>query len=668
MSIIQDHDERIRNIEKSFEGLGYQAKQLVSSEFKKRTHNIAQTQTYFGVYTALCIDTIDPYKQGRIRFYSPELSDEVTTQVEQCQWAWPISAMGGFDDCGLVWVPPAGSMVCILFGRGSRRFPYYIGTTWGRDRGPDGRHNFGFIGEEFTEIHDGHRKGYLVSANDGSQCFPQWNTENYNGIDYDRPDFDEDALAKKKVTYPHIYGFKTPQKHMLKMVDGNYKCGNRYKRIEIQSSLNNWMIFKDDFLHPSGEWANPYCGCGVGGNTTDCLDSDNKPLEKPNDCVTPQNRPKCANEYFKHRNECAPYSGPSTPQNNKCALNQSGIQFLSRGGGTIIIDDSVEHPKVPSDGLGWENGLYGFNWGCTNRCMGKIKIISMTGHRFEMSDEEDTPENRGKNNYIRLLSACGNLVELNDETKDKKLGGAKRGITMRSTSRHTFEMIDEDNDLEIPIRQEIGKPADEATDSVVPEARCVSKAKKAFVRVRTGYGLEMSFNDDNSQENTVQQSIQIVSPQKDNTERGPHLMRFQEAPDGPGFYMLRVGGEYLCTTYDNHITVVGEEKHPASQVTHVFGTTMHVSDRDYVNRANVQLFVAKDRIILDAGEDCPDPKTGKKSGCIGHVLVYQGGTDPDTGKASGRIVISDRVFASASAEATIASCLFMHPAIGGFTV
>jgi hypothetical protein len=578
------------------------------------------------------------------------------TQIEQCEWAWPISAMGGFDDCGLVWVPPAGSLLCIIFGRGSRSLPYYIGTTWARNRDPDGQHNFDYNVEEFYKIHEGHRKGYILPPDDGSQCLPQWNTCNYNGIDVHNKakEFDNDALAKRKITYPNIYGFKTPQKHMMKMVDGNYKCNHRWKRIEIQSSLGNWMLFKDDYLHPGGQWAHPECSCG-GGDESLCNDENGQPLEKPGTCLDPNSTPKCANPYYKHKNECFPYKGPKTPQNNRCALNQSGIQLLSRGGITMIMDDSVEQPKVPPDGLQWERVLEPFDFGCTDKCEAKFKIISQTGHRIEINDTEDVTENRGPKNYIRLLSACGNLVELNDHTINKKLAGNKRGITMRSTSQHTFEMIDEDNEQKSPPREEISKPKDEATADLKPEERPINKAKKAFVKIRTGYGLEMRFQDDFDQQKTQLQHIQVYCPHTDNKERGPHILRLQEYPSGPGYYFLRVGGNYICSTYDNHYTIIGEEKNPSDKVTIVSKNTFIWSKQYYINKAKLHYFIADDYIILNAGKDCPE--TGEKSGCIAPVLCFQPGKDPGTG----RIVISDRVYASASEKATTASIFWMNP-------
>jgi hypothetical protein len=70
----------------------------------------------------------------------------------------------------------------------------------------------------------------------------------------------------------------------------------------------------------------------------------------------------------------------------------------------------------------------------------------------------------------------------------------------------------------------------------------VKKAKKAFVRIRSGYGLEILMKDENSQEQTVQQHIQLFCRKKDNKDRGPHIHRYQESPSGPGLVFLRAGG------------------------------------------------------------------------------------------------------------------------------
>ena len=664
MNEVINLDDRLRVLENRFYELGYDMTALVQSEYKKKWKIKPQAETMFGMITALCVDTIDPWKQGRVRFFSP-LVHKPDTPVKSLPFAYPISSCGGFDDCGQSWVPPAGSTLCIVFENGSRNSPFYIGTTWHRDRGPDGEHNWAYNIDEYYQIHEGHRKGYLVGPNDGSQVFCQWNTETYNGYDIDSiQDFENNPDAQKKITYPNIYGWKTPQKHMEKWVDGDYKCNHKFKRMERLSSCGNIFLMKDDHLHNSGAWAHP--SCGIGGSELTCLDADGNPVEqttcegqKSNSSIlgghpsTPDgttyglNSNQGSNPYFKHQNECRPYSGVGTPQNNKIMLPQSGIQVMSLSGQTIILDDSVEEPQgVPE----WEKSLQPFDFGCNDKFLGKMIFISATGHRFEMSDVEQDSKLRGDQNYIKLITATGNRIELNDHTVGKKgcpgcppnLAGSNRGITMQSTSNHIIQMIDEDNEQCSPCRTEGGVP--------------VAKAKKAFVRIRTGYGLEILMKDEASQEETQSQHIQIFCPQKDNKERGPHIMLFQERPSGPGLVFLRVGGNYICSTYDNHYTIVGDkDKNPSDKITVVSRNTLVDTDKFYFNVAEIHAFMADKIILLMAGKDCiPKDWDGEKDHCVPCVW-------PVLCLSPKGITISDRVFVSASPDAACADIMQLTP-------
>ncbi len=538
-----------------------------------------------------------------------------------------------------------------------------MGTTWHRDRGPDGQHNWNFNIDEYYALHEGHRKGYLLGANDGSQVLPQWNTENYNGFDLNsNVDFDDNPEAQKRITYPNIMGFKTPEKHMFKMVDGDPKCDRKWKRIEIMSGCGNWLIMKDDHLHYSGQWAHPSCGVCPGDVSCPVGTSDPNPAEDITKVVglstnalgaalggavvptvtsafstgaqpqlvppkelttcegdrsnsniigghpdTPVNRiytptpyqglnGECqqvgANPFFKQESECRPYRGPGTPQNNKAALPQSGIQLLSISGNSFVMDDSVQEPQgIPE----WERSMLDFDFGCNNVYMGKIELKSATGHAITMSDIEvaDTPELRGQDNYIRLLTACGTMIELNDHTTGgsncpgcpPNLAGEKRGITMRTTSNHTFEMLDQGNKQCAPCRMEGGVP--------------VPKADNAFIRLRSGYGLIIEMHDDHDQETTQGQYIQIFCPQTTNTERGPHIMRFQEVPSGPGQIFLRSGGDYIIQTYDFMVEEVGDpDKNPSDKMEFISRNKFVDVKENYINSAKLHLFVADDFIFL----------------------------------------------------------------------
>lgn len=713
---VEQLEKRLASLENQVGGVSYSMKSVAKQELTANAAVVEQAEMQFGMYTGLCIETIDIWKQNRIRWYSPLFHDQKMT-IKKLPWAQAVSSLGGFDDCGVTWVPPAGSTVCIMFENGNRASPYYIGTTWHRNRGPDGAHNWGYNIDEYYKIWDGRRKGYLVGPNDGSQVFPPWNTENYNGYDLSsQVDFAENPEAQKLITYPNIFGFKTPEKHYIKMVDGDPKCNRKWKRFEIMSSCGNWIMLKDDHLHYAGQWAHPQCGVkdgetscvegasvdslsdrlrngfGVEGiirdengriinvsdaeriaNITDLTPKEGKKSEEI-PCEGKRSNSKIigghpstgspvtkyynsqvgANPFFKHQQECRPYKGAPTPQNNVCDLPQSGVQIMSISGHTIVMDDSVEEPSGEPN---WERE---FDFGCNNHYVGRTYWKSATGHLIEMSDVEspqgdDGANLRGKENYIKILTATGNKIELNDHTETQKdcpgcppnIAGAERGIHLRSTSNHTIDMVDETNEQCAPCRMEGGVP--------------IAKAKKAFVRIRTGYGLEMSYNDDHSQEKTEEQFIQIFCPQKDNTERGPHIHRYQEAPTGPGLVFLRVGGNYIVSTYDNHITVVGDEERNPSDLIEIVTKINLVYTKDvYLNVTDkLHLFYAKEMILLLAGQDCLDDPEDCGGACggplpnMGAVIVYD--------YCTGCVRISDRVFASSSGKAQQLSIFQLHP-------
>ncbi len=709
---IQIMEEDLDKIKAILSSNQYDMKRVATSTMNDRMHIVSQSEQMFGMYTALCIETKDVWKQNRIRFFCP-LFHSPDMPMKSLPWAWPVSSMGGFDDCGLNWVPPAGSTVCLVFEGGARNAPYYIGTTWQRNRGPEGQNTWSINIEEYQKIWAGHRQGYLCGPDDESQCFPQWNTESMNGFDLNSiSDFDSNPEAQKLLTIPHIYGFKTPGKHMHKMDDGDPNCDNRWKRMEWLSGNGNWMIFKDDHLHYAGQWASDKCGGVVQEGDVTCIsgasagiditqseglgdlggflptlsgqdisetsneqqgiNSPNLPisladanepdddpetgtmLEDPN-CQsnvigghsdTPvfktwkptkyQNIQIGSNPFFKHQNECRPYTGPGTNQNNKAMLPQSGIQLLSISGHTMVFDDSVEEP---SGDCAWERVLRPFDYGCNNIFNGYIGFISSSGHKIIMSDiEQDEPNKRGEDNFIRLESQAGNIIELNDMEKEIGIAGFRRGISMRSTSQHLFMMIDEDNEQDLIPRSGGNEP--------------VSKAKSAFIKLKSGYGIEMKIDDANSQEETVAQSFQIFCPQKTNTVRGPHIMRLQEAPSGPGQILLRAGGDYITMTYDDHVEVVGDkDNNPSDMVTIVSKNKVVSTEQVYINLANIHVLLAKEQILLLAGQDCPPPDGGPLQPCPAPVLVYQ----------NGLIKISDRVIASASKNAPQASIFMLSP-------
>lgn len=642
-SAIEYIDERLKAIESRIQNSGYEVRQLVESEVKKRWTIPPQSDSMFALHTALVVDTQDPLIKDRVRFFSPALH-QFNTPIASLPWANPITNRGGFDDCGGSWIPPAGSTLCILFEDGSRRTPYYIGTTWHRDRGSDGQHNWNFNIAEYYQIHEGHRKqNYYIGDKTGAQVYPPWNTENRRHFDVDTlTDYEKDTNAQNKSTYPHIYGDKTPQKHTDKRVDGDYKCNHKGKRWEQITSCGGAVVWKDDHLHPAGNWVHPDA---LGGTADDECDENTT-------CKKPDPSKVGTNKYFKCKNEARPYIGPRTPQNNKIELEQSGYQILAISGHTFGMDDSVEEPTgIPN----WERSLDPFDFGCTNVFTGKTFWISATGHKIVMSDKESNTNLRGEENFIKIITASGNSFEMNDHTESQGISGAKRGIFLRNTCNAVFEMVDEENNQASPDRREGGEPK--------------SLAKRARITMRTGYGLEFSMNDfqpastrngtagiPGSQQETINQNIQIFSPQKDNTKRGPHILRFTEKKDGPGQMFVRVGGQYICSTYDSHLTVVGNADNPADKVENVSKSNYIQTKKAHYHEAEVHALVADEAILLLAGKDCPPaPNSESKENvpCVGRVLVYD--------DARGAIVLSDRLFASFSKRAAVAPITGLAP-------
>lgn len=649
--------DRLYELEKALTAIGYDAKASKKRRFPTKT---VET-TMHSITRAMCVETIDPWKENRVRFFHPLLHDP-EAKLFSLPFASPVSVFGGFDDCGVNWVPPAGSTLMIFFEGGARDAPFYIGTAWHRDRGPGGAQvNTVFPSREWDAIYANSRAGnFMHGPDDGSQCLPPWNTESYNASDITQINqFTEDTNEQKRMTYPNIYGFKTPEKHMFKMVDGNAKCNRRDKRVEIMTGCGNWLCFKDDHLHYGGQYAHPTCGGGGGSLINTCSehqaslpyfsDIQGNPIEKSAECEgkvqsslimgghTPTpcdpdtkycDSQNGTNKFFKQRNECRPYRGPGTPQNNSCDLPQSGIQFLTISGHTIVMDDSVEEPRGKPE---WKRSLQNFDFGCNDKFVGRTYWKSTTGHSIMMSDVEQLTALRGNKNFIRLRSATGNRIELNDHTVGEEnadcppnYAGEDRGITMQSTSNHMIKMIDHMNPQCSPKRTEGGEPKALAT--------------KAYIQIRSGYGLEMRFNDDFSQQQTQRQYIQIFHPQcvssatdktcnscESKECRGPHFMRFHGRPKGqPGVVFLRAGGHCVRQVYDMDIVLVGDkEKNPHDKFTYVSRKLVSVSeDIQFHYTGELHIFFAEKQILLMAGRDCP-PKEGKKckGPCLYNVIV-----------------------------------------------
>jgi len=149
-----------------------------------------------------------------------------------------------------------------------------------------------------------------------------------------------------------------------------------------------------------------------------------------------------------------------------------------------------------------------------------------------------------------------------------------------------------------PDTDNLGDPTD-ITDA---------NADKAFVLLKSGYGIQVRLDDSISQTETQNQYLQLLAPQRSNTERGPHQMVFQENADGPGLVLLRAGGTYYRSSYDDAIEVVGDENNPDNANKFVQVTGNYIADvgKMYFHRSDLTIFQAEKYIFLLAGRDCED--------------------------------------------------------------
>ncbi len=582
------------------------------------------------LFSALCVNTIDPMAVGRVQFYTPYLT-RPGTEIDGLPWAYPVSPFGGFDDCGVTWIPPAGSKLALLCENGDKNQAYYIGTFFPRTRGKaagnsssseesgevpanqdESRNDlWSYIVPEYDCRWEGSRDGYNLGPNDGSQVRQPWNTDNYQTKDWDtQTDFDKSENAQKLITYPHQYGFKTPEKHYMKMVDGDSRCNHRYRRVEMASGRGNIFMMKDDHLHPASQWA--FDGTDEGaavdqakqcanrqGPLWDC--EDDAPNQQPTCDETLDKTDSFSNPFYKRQEEMRfynPVSELAKYRRPKCELPQSGVQIQSLSGQQFVMDDSVDQPK------GEPRWNLDFDFGCTDIFKGKMFLWSATGHLIEMNDSDDDTLLRSQDNGIKFETATGHSFFMCDhtigDTSSPEEAGEFRGIRMESTAKHLLEFHDQANKQYGLPRQEGGEPQ--------------ALSDKAYVLLRSGYGLQLMMRDADSQEDTQHQQIELLAPMKDNPEKGPHTLIFQEAPEGePGLVFLRCGGNFVFNSVDDWQEIVGSDEEnpkPANKSVQVQGKYIVNVGEYYFNKNALTMFQADSYIYLLAGKDCPQPNPG----------------------------------------------------------
>ena len=211
--------------------------------------------------------------------YCPKLHDPNNVTVDNLPWAYPVSAMGGIDDSGLSWIPPAGSYIMLAFENGDREALTTL-ELYGLDNEAQTVSPFTPADPfapnaipEYQRFFAGTRGGYIVGPDDESQVLPPFNTDQYHGFDPTSLSEITQATTTETDTIAHQYGYKTPQKHYFRADDGDPKCNYRWKRMEWQSSTGHYMVFKDNHLHYCGEWSNPFCATGENTSEQGEIDS-----------------------------------------------------------------------------------------------------------------------------------------------------------------------------------------------------------------------------------------------------------------------------------------------------------------------------------------------------------------------------------------------------------
>lgn len=614
-------DTRLKQIENSINSIGYEVDNAITSRANAKSRSEVKETSNFGMYLCLCVSTDDPLAAGRIRIFHP-VQDETTALPEQLRWAEPISPFGGFDDSGATWVPPAGSMVAIVFLNGDANTPFYLGTAWTRRRGADGQHtpyffNYPYM-DEYRDLYDYRRGGYNFGDNNGDQVLPPWNTSSYNQYDWDETEtFYQFESDLNNATVPNYYGVKTNGKQWLKFVDGDPRCNYKGKRTELATARGNCVIMKDDHLHDFTQLGyNAFSDVRPCDVENPCCDGVPSPFDPIVGCPPPE-QDGCAKQsgtgayagvttpdspFQKRKEENKLYEGVNTPAANKVYLPQSGVYIGSCGGAFIAMDDSVSQPSGVPD---WQ---LDFNFGCENKFQGGLVIGEQTGHFVRMSGYESNPQIRDKTNGIFLSTAMGNKISVSDHTEQSGGScncppnqlGEDNGIRMKTITKHEL-ILSNEGAKKCSSEPRKYSPVSELEDSSGYGGYCM---------LRSGYGLRLLMKDAEIQTETDQQFIMLESPQTDN-DRGPHMLIMQEQPQGdPGYVFLRAGGVLHLSSRDEMLEVVGEETegNEASKFVSVTDSYMVQVKNYYFNHNKSTFMWADDIMYLIAGNFCDIPE------------------------------------------------------------
>ena len=60
----EDFEKKLKSLEERFHNSGYDVKKIVHSEIRSTMPIQPQSENVFGMYLAICIGTIDPWKEN----------------------------------------------------------------------------------------------------------------------------------------------------------------------------------------------------------------------------------------------------------------------------------------------------------------------------------------------------------------------------------------------------------------------------------------------------------------------------------------------------------------------------------------------------------------------------------------------------------------------------
>lgn len=417
--------------------------------------------TLYNPHRGFVIDTRDPWKKGRLKVFVPMVHAD--TPEDDLPWAEKIEPYGGLEDHGSVLTLSAGTTVQVIFEAGFREAPLVMGCVHNvtRERGTGDQ---GLLMIEERRLWGGAPGRRTDAKNprtnpDMKSLMPPWNNESYNTKDLAPGSKGTEQVA---TTTPNIYGFKSAEKHMVQWVDGDPKRSLFGKRLTIQSSRGSVLLFKDDEIN------------------TPAKIRDNPMIDDFKDMY--------------------PWGGYSAkPFNNHfIELRNTGVQMQSVGGHRVILSDEIEKDGTSN---AWSAG-----WSPRGLMRSFVTIQSISEHKLILNDHEKANETRGPKDGAFLTTATGHFFGMQDDSM-AKIAGKQRAIILWSTSGHRLEMNDYTAEVVSP------RSGDGSVKHWI--GRHKPSAKKAFFRLRSGWGQVIEMNDQGSQTENASQFIIIRNHNKD---------------------------------------------------------------------------------------------------------------------------------------------------------